>query len=173
MTTNSLIKRHYSRRATRFVKYHDIMSNQGKKYLHSSVQWENVMWRNVSSPDSKVHGANMGPIWGRQDRGGPHVGPINLAIWVIATMMHHHVKILRSNQKKVQLVDYIVHSLRRKGVVLKLVRGWVIKSQFHMNVVTFYTCPQFNPGVGKPYKKRWLRCMYNLGTIPNPHLYRG
>ena len=33
-------------------------------------------------PDSKVHGANMGPIWGRQDPGGPHVGPIDLAIWV-------------------------------------------------------------------------------------------
>ena len=32
-------------------------------------------------PDSKVHGANMGPIWGRQDPGGPHVGPMNLAIW--------------------------------------------------------------------------------------------
>ena len=32
--------------------------------------------------DSKVHGANMGPIWGRQDPGGPHVGPMNLAIWV-------------------------------------------------------------------------------------------
>ena len=33
-------------------------------------------------PDSKVHGANMGPIWGRQDPGGPHVGPMNVAIWV-------------------------------------------------------------------------------------------
>ena len=30
-------------------------------------------------PDIKVHGANMGPIWGRQDRGGPHVGHMNLA----------------------------------------------------------------------------------------------
>ena len=29
-------------------------------------------------PDSKVYGANMGPIWGRQDPGGPHVGPWNL-----------------------------------------------------------------------------------------------
>ena len=33
-------------------------------------------------PDGKVHVANMGPIWGRQDPGGPHVGPMNLAIWV-------------------------------------------------------------------------------------------
>ena len=32
-------------------------------------------------PDSKVHGANMGPIWGRQDQGGSHVGPLNFAIW--------------------------------------------------------------------------------------------
>ena len=34
-------------------------------------------------PDNKVQRANMGPIWGRQDPGGPHVGPMNLAIWVI------------------------------------------------------------------------------------------
>ena len=33
-------------------------------------------------PDSKVHGANMGPISGRQGPGGPHVGPKNFAIWV-------------------------------------------------------------------------------------------
>ena len=33
-------------------------------------------------PDSKVHGANMGPIWGRQDPGGTHFGPMNLVIWV-------------------------------------------------------------------------------------------
>ena len=32
-------------------------------------------------PDSKVHGAIMGPIWGPQDPGMPHVGPRNLAIW--------------------------------------------------------------------------------------------
>ena len=28
-----------------------------------------------------VHGAKMEPIWGRQDPGGPHVGPMNFAIW--------------------------------------------------------------------------------------------
>ena len=33
------------------------------------------------APDSKVHGANMGPIWVRQDLGGPHVGPMNFALW--------------------------------------------------------------------------------------------
>ena len=34
-------------------------------------------------PDSKVHWANMGPIWGWQDPGWLHVGPMNFAIWVI------------------------------------------------------------------------------------------
>ena len=34
-----------------------------------------------NTPDSKVHGANMGPIWDRQDPAGPHVGPMNVAIW--------------------------------------------------------------------------------------------
>ena len=33
-------------------------------------------------PESKIHGANMGPICGRQDPGGPHVGPMNFVIWV-------------------------------------------------------------------------------------------
>ena len=36
-------------------------------------------------PDNKVHGANMGPIWGRQDPSGPHVGPMNFAIWAYKT----------------------------------------------------------------------------------------
>ena len=31
-------------------------------------------------PDSKVHGANKGPIWVLSAPGGPHFGPMNLAI---------------------------------------------------------------------------------------------
>ena len=40
-------------------------------------------------PDSKTHGANMGPTWGWQDPGGPHVGPMNLTIWVAIQMYPH------------------------------------------------------------------------------------
>ena len=46
-----------------------------KYYNH----YESALWRD-HIPDSKVHGANMGSIWGRQDPGGPHVGPMNFAI---------------------------------------------------------------------------------------------
>ena len=33
-----------------------------------------------NGPDSKVHGANMGPTWVLSAPDGPHVGPMNLAI---------------------------------------------------------------------------------------------
>ena len=38
-------------------------------------------------PDSKAYGAKMRPICGRQDPGGPHVGPMNFAIWVCIMRM--------------------------------------------------------------------------------------
>ena len=47
-------------------------------------------------PDSKAHGVNMGPIWGRQDPGGPHAGPMNFAIWVIIYNWPHENVILHS-----------------------------------------------------------------------------
>ena len=55
-------------------QFHSSLNDTPKHYLISLKHSE-------YSPDSKVHGANMGPIWGRQDPGGPHVGPINFAIW--------------------------------------------------------------------------------------------
>ena len=42
-------------------------------------------------PDSKVHGANMGPIWGRQDPGERHVGPMSLASWDAMHYMYCYV----------------------------------------------------------------------------------
>ena len=45
------------------------------------------------TPDSKVHGAKMGPIWGRQDPGGPHVGPMNFAIWDFNPWMSYWVSV--------------------------------------------------------------------------------
>ena len=63
-------------------------------YIHPYYPWlPSSTWANF--PDSKVHGANMGPIWGRQDPGGPHVGPMNFAIWVIMAQVplkqHWHI----------------------------------------------------------------------------------
>ena len=40
-------------------------------HYHSGGRFVSYAW----------NGANMGPIWGRQDPGRPHVGPMNFAIW--------------------------------------------------------------------------------------------
>ena len=67
-------------------------SYTGKTYLYykgplmfslNEVIVSIVTIHRITYPDSKVHGANMGPICGRQDPGGPHVGPMNLTIWVL------------------------------------------------------------------------------------------
>ena len=44
---------------------------------------ENLLWVQYLTevvPDSKVHGANMGPTWVLLTPDGPHVGPVNLVI---------------------------------------------------------------------------------------------
>ena len=50
-------------------------------YCNFAVQYRRKLKVKYNIPDSKVNGANMGPIWGRQDPGGTHVGPMNFAIW--------------------------------------------------------------------------------------------
>ena len=51
-----------------------------KLWIMTSISGTGIL--GITCPYSKVHGANMGPIWGRQVPGGPHVGPMKLAVWV-------------------------------------------------------------------------------------------
>ena len=51
-----------------------------------------------SNPDSKIHGTNMGPSWGRQDSGGPHVGPMNFLVSGLSFLTHWALKdVVNSN----------------------------------------------------------------------------
>ena len=64
-------------------------------------------------PASKVYGANIGPTWGREDPGGPHVGSVNFVIWVLMpshwrqasmqrrSLFQHLIFPLRTNYKRV------------------------------------------------------------------------
>ena len=63
--------------------HHQKFRNQHSANLSS-------IWYIMTFPDSKVHGTNIGPIRGRQDPGGPHVGPINFAIWVMILIHFRH-----------------------------------------------------------------------------------
>ena len=51
--------------------------------VHVTIEWGPATGMlPISFPDSKVHGANMGPIWVLSAPDGPHVGPMNFVIWV-------------------------------------------------------------------------------------------
>ena len=52
-----------------------------KSYIISQINNDHrqLLRRNQTDPDSKVHGANVGPTWVLSAPDGPHVCPMNLA----------------------------------------------------------------------------------------------
>ena len=75
------------------VSYYDIESLGGMEMLLSSTrvninnvprssdaEWQIIQTSNYTIPNSKVHGANMGPTWVLSAPDGSHVGPTNPAI---------------------------------------------------------------------------------------------
>ena len=63
----------------------ETLSHRGQGSIHHvySMPWLLMTWHpklTISEfPDSKVHGANMGPTWVLSAPDGSHVGPMNLA----------------------------------------------------------------------------------------------
>ena len=56
-------------------------------YIHPNTPTEQCAHHSLARDaviftENKVYGANVGPIWGRHDPGGPPFGPMNIAIWV-------------------------------------------------------------------------------------------
>ena len=48
-----------------------------------------------ANPDSKVHGTNMGPSGADRTQVGPHVGPMNFAIWEVNCGMKLFIQALQ------------------------------------------------------------------------------
>ena len=63
----------------------------GNTSFMSPLQWGDLK----TYPDSKVHGANMGPTWVLSAPDGPHVGPMSLAIrvWIVYRTIWHRIRI--------------------------------------------------------------------------------
>ena len=77
--------KYYINDSNDFVTFYTITANLYKLhgpggFTNRSVDTIGLNYKH-ENPYSKIHGANMGPIWGRQDPGGSHVGPMNSAIW--------------------------------------------------------------------------------------------
>ena len=76
----------YWNRNSRLISSEVTLKDMGWVSCYMTTTQHNNERTFQGSPDSMVHWANMGSIWSRQDPGGPHVGPMNLAIWVILGM---------------------------------------------------------------------------------------
>ena len=98
-------------------------------------------------PDSKVHGTNMGPIWGRQDPVGPHVSPMNFAFWAC---LRHQVQIVIIVQhmcpfgnEETQAANSLLHTLRDVIVDKKYLQhqrnSWYIKTAVVVDNITLRT----------------------------------
>ena len=59
------------------------------------------MFSLIVFPVSTVHGANMGPTWELSPPGGPHVGVMNLAIWVVYDALIKEYLLLNVSHKYV------------------------------------------------------------------------
>ena len=84
-----------------WTHFHKVLTEINKYLIKENVSvWKQPFLSVLSVlawgmyPDSKVQGANMGAIWGRQDPGGPHVGPMNFAIWVVKSLAKYYIFIM-------------------------------------------------------------------------------
>ena len=85
-----------------------------------------------TSQDSKVHEAYMGPTWGRQDPGGPHVGPVNLAIWVALDDVKKYVFTCRPKWKRIAIFNSCIREWIYEFSVKTLV--WYISLLFILDL---------------------------------------
>ena len=70
-------------------------------------------------PDSKIHGANMGPTWDLSAPGGPHDSPMNLAIWVSITAYSIAKSVTSSDGNTLHFVVNYLHELHQRDYALK------------------------------------------------------
>ena len=101
--------------------YHKISSVHT---MHIVLFTWSIIYGGRHHPDSKVHGANMGPIWGRQDPGGPHVGPMNFVIWAVP-FRHVSIGAHRTCSKKESTISWYVMTWKWFLLYCPIVK-WII-----------------------------------------------
>ena len=96
------------------------------------------------NPESKVHGANTGPIWGRQDPGGPHVVHMNLAV---RELMFYPGIIGGDNLSLLTSILHIIYQLKQEFslVILNFKIGYHLPINITTNIQTI-----------PPYLNTWL-----------------
>ena len=102
----------------------------------------------------------MGPIWGRQDPGGPHVGPMNFAIWV---SMQRAITLFVSQwwPSSHRHVHLFVTSNKWVKIIIMRYPAWYWIPGFCVHVIWEWFLQSYVFKVG-----RW---QYQRGTLNNEH----
>ena len=135
----------------------------------------------TNTSDSKFPVANMGPIWGRQDPGGPHVGPMNLTIWDGLTLIPTWLSVQThykawddllthsqtSTEKKCGSSKFIPHITRHmitypccESMLIKGASGESASIRCRMSWDLLYVRTPVSPC--HPYTNRLVQCMHHL-----------
>ena len=95
---------------------------------------------NISTdPDSKVHGANMGPTWVLPAQGGPHVGPRNLAIRDVLSIMYRTIRKILQPPERLRSVMCSGHVLSHLQIISSQSNGLC-----YLNTDTYLLISQWN-----------------------------
>ena len=107
-------------------------------------------------PDSKVHWANMRPTWVLSAPHGPHVGPMNLAIWGFLLYIILSVSVWFSTKPDLSYYFHQVHASHITWCISFVgFSPWLLQLHLHSLLQ-----PGFN-GLGKDNcKMRWQTCDY-------------
>ena len=117
---------------------------QPKNLLYVFLCWIKNSDSWVLSPDSNVHRANMGPIWGRQDPGGPLLAP-----WTL----------LSGNAFDCFPINKLLRKLKRHMIVCTSTCGaHIVNFLFHPNLLV-PVCHDQSP------QNQYRRCCYTLWCL--------
>ena len=74
----------------------------------------------------------MGPIWGRQDPGGPHVGPMSLAIWVKKYRYPQTDSLASVKSASIYTTPYVLNirwsELMPNGNSYRIIPPWILQN---------------------------------------------
>ena len=120
-------------------------------------------YNHPNSPDSKVHGVNMGPTWVLSAPDGPHVGPMNLAMRVYTT---HTCTLLTTDEDIYCVLDINWRFLMGSYIVIYYVCS---RADISWSLLCLYTCiVKSGISVGRLYCKKFT----TSPSTPTPWLLR-
>ena len=98
----------------------------------------------------------MGPIWGRQDPGGPHVGPMNFAIWEgIVGMARKGRVCVESKSNSIKSLPRHFEWRQTRWIILTAGKTWNEYAQLH-DVLKWKICGVTDPLCGEFIGHWWV-----------------